>query len=429
MAKTAARPRLTPCALLVATLLATLPAAWAQQAAAPAASAASAPVDALRPELAAPLGAVQELLKTRQYDAALARLREIDSVANRSPYETWVIERLRLAAAAGTGDAAQLERSLSLIGSDARLAAGERAELGEMLMVMHYRAKDYAKAALWAQRTRADAGSTAAMREQARKVHIHAVYAQKDYATAGRELKAEIDAQIAAATAPGEDRLRMLMSCQAQLKDLDGYLDSAEKLVHYHPKPEHWQELLMRLPARTGFADRLGLDLLRLKAAVVGLDDAADLLDAAALAQEAGLAVEASRLMAGGYARGLFGKGPQAAAQAKLRDTSARAAADDEAVMRGKGPAPKTALAMATWGMNYMSAGHTDRGAALIEEALAKGGLKNPEDMRLRLGAQLALAGQAERADRTLAAVQGTDGTAELARLWRLFLKQPKTAK
>jgi hypothetical protein len=414
------------CALALATPLGAAAQATGAAAAAPAASA---PVDALRAELFPLVTAAQDLLKNQQYDAALKRLQETDAVPARSAYETYVIERLRLAAAAGTQDVAQVERSFNLIANDARLAARERAELGELIMVMHYRAKDHARTISWAQRTRADAAASPAMKEQARKVLISAQYASQDWASAARELLAEVQAQEAAGSTPGEDRLRLLISSQALLKDLDGYLATAEKLVRHHPKPEYWQDLLLRLPTRAGFADRLNLDLLRLKAAAIGLDDPADLLDAAAQAQEAGLAVEASKLMAQGYARGLFGKGAQAGAQAKLRDTAARAAADDEAVMRGKGPAPRTALAMATWGMNYMSAGQTERGAALIEEALAKGGLKNPEDVRLRLGAQYALAGQTDKAERTLAAVQGRDGTADLARLWRLQLQQRKTAK
>ena len=67
-------------------------------------SAASVQADeALRAEVGLPLRAAQDLMKVGKNKEALARIREAEAVANRSPYENFVIERLRGSAAAAVG--------------------------------------------------------------------------------------------------------------------------------------------------------------------------------------------------------------------------------------------------------------------------------------------------------------------------------------
>jgi Flp pilus assembly protein TadD len=56
----------------------------------------------------------------------------------------------------------------------------------------------------------------------------------------------------------------------------------------------------------------------------------------------------------------------------------------------------------------------------LIEQGIKKGGLKRPDDARLLLGEAQLKAGQRQRATQTFREVKGTDGTADIARLWVL---------
>ena len=53
-----------------------------------------------------------------------------------------------------------------------------------------------------------------------------------------------------------------------------------------------------------------------------------------------------------------------------------------------------------------------------MEQGIAKGGLKRPEDGKLHLGIAYLQAGNRAKASQVLRSVGGTDGTAELARLW-----------
>ena len=69
----------------------------------------------------------------------------------------------------------------------------------------------------------------------------------------------------------------------------------------------------------------------------------------------------------------------------------------------------------------YATMGQADKAVALIEQGIAKGGLKHPEDAKLRLGQALLQSGKHKaKAVQVLRSVQGNDGAADLGRLWAL---------
>ena len=56
-----------------------------------------------------------------------------------------------------------------------------------------------------------------------------------------------------------------------------------------------------------------------------------------------------------------------------------------------------------------------------MEAGIKKGGLRRPEDAKLHLGLAYIQAGQKAKGIQMLKTVQGTDGVADLARLWIIF--------
>ena len=79
----------------------------------------------------------------------------------------------------------------------------------------------------------------------------------------------------------------------------------------------------------------------------------------------------------------------------------------------------KDGNALVQVGYAYVTLGEVDKGIELIEAGIKKGGLKRPEDAKLRLGmAQLQSAKAKGKATQTLRSVQGTDGANDIARLW-----------
>ncbi len=61
----------------------------------------------------------------------------------------------------------------------------------------------------------------------------------------------------------------------------------------------------------------------------------------------------------------------------------------------------------------------------MMEAAIKAGGLRNPEEAKLRLGEAYAVAGKKQQAIAALKTVGGKDGTAELARYWIMAVNHP----
>ena len=105
------------------------------------------PQAAFRPEIAAPLQAAEELIRAKKFDEALARIRLTDAVADRTANENLAIDRMRGIAAAGAGDIPTATRSFEAVIAAGRLEPADRARMVEVLAQLHFQAKDYPKAA------------------------------------------------------------------------------------------------------------------------------------------------------------------------------------------------------------------------------------------------------------------------------------------
>ena len=196
-----------------------------------------------------------------------------------------------------------------------------------------------------------------------------------------------------------------------------------ERLVALYPTPEYWTDLIYRVMKKPGFSDRLLLDYYRLQFQNGKIEDGSDFVDMAELALLAGLPVEAKTAIDAGYAANLLGTGKEATKHKQLRDRVNKQAADDiKSLDAGEAAAKnaKTGIGMVNIGYNYVINGQYDKGLALMEQGIAKGGLKSPEEAKLHLGMAYLKAGKRDKATETLKSVQGRDGSADFARLWLL---------
>ncbi|QAU35720.1 hypothetical protein [Janthinobacterium sp. 17J80-10] len=373
---------------------------------------------AVRAEVGKPLQAAAELVKAKKYAEALAKLQEADAVTGKTAYETFVLDRMRGAAAAAAGDI-----ELAAAAFDAAIASGfmsatEQLKLIEAMAGAYYRAASYGKAGDWARRYLRISDSAAV-----RGLLTQSLYLQGDYGAALKGLAAEFVEDEQAGRAPVEERLRLLASCYLQLKDAAGYAGALERLLAHYPKKEYWADRLARLQARADFAERLQLDLYRLQLATDSLNSAAGITDMAQLALQAGYPSEAKKALDTGFGSGALGTGGDAERHRRLRDQVNKRAEDDLKTI-GAGDAQAEAApggaGLVNTGYNYVVNGRFDKGIAMMERGLAKGGLKRPEDARLHLGLAYLLAGDKARASQVLKSAQGADGVADLARLWML---------
>ncbi|MBT9490328.1 MAG: hypothetical protein IV093_22715 [Rubrivivax sp.] len=389
--------------------------------AAQAQAAASAPAPAgpsMRPETAPTLQATQKALTERNYAEALNQLRLADAVPGKTPFELYLVERLRFLAATGARDL-----PLALKSVEAALAAEPfepelRATLMDQAANTAYALKDYERAVRWGQQS-LQAGITTPI---ARLRLAQALYLQGQHPAAAQVLDDLASRQRAAGEAPGEPQLRLQASNLLKMKDEAGYARVLEALLASHPKPQIWADRLARLQGQAGFDARLVIDTLRMGQRQGAWTDGEALVELAELAVQAGFVHEARSVLEAGYSAGLLGQGARAAAHQALRQrVQAQATADLAApVPDAQALAARDANFGFATGWNLYTAGRTAEGLALMQQAVQRGLPKYPDDGRLRLAMALAASGQGTLARPLLVAVRDAghrDGLSDLARL------------
>jgi hypothetical protein len=379
--------------------------------------------EAVRPEVGKPLQAAQQHLKAQRFKEALASVRQADAVANKTAGEQTLIERMRLSAALGGGDNASAEHAFEALSASNKLPQADQLKIMESLAGSYYRAKDYAKATQWAQRHLREGGTSPSMRQLVLQVQ----YESGDFASVARTLQAEIAAEERAGRTPAEDRLQLLAYSQQKINDNAGYVGTIEKLVAYHPKQNYWSDLIGRVQRKPGFSDRYTLDIYRLRLATGNLTGANDFMEMAQLAIQAGYPGEARKIVEQGYASGALGKGPEAARHKRLADLVDKHVAENDAAMDqalAEATAARGGDALVAVGFNQVTRGKAEEGVKLIEQGIAKGQLKRPDDAQLRLGMAQLRAGQKAKAAATLRGVKGPDGASDIARLWALQIRR-----
>lgn len=373
--------------------------------------------EGLRPEVGKPLQAAQELLKAQKYKEALAKVREADAVGGKTAYENLILDRMRGTAAAGAGETDLAAKSFEAVINSGKLPEAEQLKIMEAVAGTYYRGKEYSKAAAWANRYFKAGGSGGAMRT----LMLQAQYLNGDFADAAKAVNEMLAADEKAGRAPSEEHLQLLANCYLKLNDRAGYVAALEKLVVHHPKKEYWADLLARIQRKPGFSDRLSLDVYRLMLVTGNLREAGDYMEMAQLALQAGLPAEAKKVVADGFAKGVLGAGNDADRQKRLRDLANKQADDDRKSLvddEKAAMAAKDGEALVKTGYAYVTSGDFDKGIALMEQGIAKGGLRRAEDAKLHLGMAYLQAGNRAKAVQTLRGVGGTDGAADLARLW-----------
>ena len=380
--------------------------------------------EAVRPDVGKPLQAAQEAIRAGKYKQALDKVREAENVGGRTANENYLIERMRLAAASGAGDVETAARSFEAVSG--RVSGADKLRMIESLAGAYYRAHDYNKAMQWGQRYFREGGTSGAIRT----LLIQSQYLAGDFAGAAKELRTEIEQAERAGSAPGEDRLKLLVNATLKLNDTNGYVWALERLVTYYPKKEYWVDLLSRLQRKPNFSDRLALDTYRLSLATGSMSAANDYMEMGQLALQAGFPNEAKQVIDKGFAAGVLGTGKEAERHKRLRDLVAKKVEEDKKEQADKlaeAEAAKDGTALINSGMNLVFNGDKAKGLALMQKGIAKDNLKRPDDARLHLGIAQLVAGDNSRAVATLREVKGNDGTADLARLWSLFARK-KTA-
>ncbi len=374
---------------------------------------------ALRPEVGKPLQQAYELIKAGKGKEALAKVREADAAPNKSAAESLQIDRMRAAAAQRAGDNGTAIQALeSLYG---KVTGAEQGQVAEQLASAHASAKDNAKATQWVQKAQAAGNNSASLKQ----LQAYLQGNSGDYAAIARDSGAAVTAAEQAGRKPEEADLLRLADAQSRTGNAAGQANTLEKLLFNYPKKDYWSIYLSRLPRKSGFSDRFSLDLMRLKLATGSLNKTEDFMEMSQLALQAGFPAEGKLIVDKGFAAGALGTGAEAERHKRLRDLAVKQDTEGKASIEQRATAAAAAKEgsdLVQVGYAYATMGQADKGIALIEQGIAKGGLKRPEDAKLRLGLALLQSGKNKaKAVQVLRSVQGNDGAADLGRLWALY--------
>jgi len=404
--------------------------ASAQDKNAPAAAAAQPPADSVRPELFKLLDPAQikPLMDAKNYAEVKNRVTQAEAVQNRTPYENYVLNRMKLSLATATNDDAGQTGALEAILASGKLPEADKANFTQALATYYYNAKNYPKAIELYKQIQAGGNASDAVNSAL----IRSYYLSGDYASALKAQTPVLEAQTKAGKTPSQEDLRLYASAANKVKDDAAYLYGLEKLAAYYPTDDYWTDLINRgVARRPGFnQDTYITDLLRLEFAAVKKLDASEYADLAELALKDGFPTEAKKVVDAGFAAGVLGTGGNAAQHRQLRDRATKGAADDaKNIASGEASASKSknGAGLVNLGWAYVTMDQFDKGIGFIEQGIAKGGLKSPDEAKLRLGMAYAKAGKKDQAIKTFETVKGSGGAADLAKYWILLVNHPNT--
>lgn len=369
----------------------------------------------LRPEVGKPLQQAADYLKAGRAKEALAKVREADAVANKTPAEQLTVDRMRGAAAARAGEPQTAIKSFESAMASGKLSPAEQAQTAEQLAHLYSQVKDWNKAREWVQKAKQLGGNAAELDKLLAYVNSQS----GDFAAIARDAQAAIEAAEKAGRRPDEADLLRLSDALRRTGNNAGQSAVLEKLVGNYPKQEYWAIVLGRIQSKPGFSGRLTFDVMRLKRETKTLETAEDYVEMTQLALQSGQAAEAKAVIDEGFARGILGKGAEAERQKRLQALAAQKAADaPRELAQTEAESAGDANALVRIGMAYTGLGQYDKGIALMQRGIAKGGLKHADDARLHLGIAHLRAGNKAKANEAFRGVKGTDGAADLARLW-----------
>ena len=374
---------------------------------------------AVRPEVGKPLQQAYDLIKAGKGKEALAKVREAESASGKTAAESLQIDRMKAAAAQRAGDNATAIQALeSLYG---KVSGGEQGQVAEQLAGAYAAARDNAKAGQWVQKAQAAGNNSATLKQ----LHAYLQGNSGDFAAIAKDAAAAVAAAEQAGRKPEEADLLRLADAQLRTNNAAGQANTLEKLLFNYPKKDYWAIYLGRLPRKSGFSDRFALDVMRLKLATGSLSKSDEFMEMSQMALQAGLPSEGKAIVDKGFAAGALGTGAEAERHKRLRDLANKQEIESKASIDQRAAAAVAAKEgndLVQLGYAYVTMGQGDKGIPLIEQGIAKGGLKRPEDAKLRLGLALLQGGKNKaKAVQVLRSVQGNDGAADLGRLWSLY--------
>jgi tetratricopeptide (TPR) repeat protein len=362
-----------------------------------------------------PLKAAQEAVQKKNWNGALAKIKEAQAMPSRTAYDNFMINELLWYVYLQQGRNADAARLLEQQIASGQMPANQKVQRTKTLSQLYFRSGSYGKAIQAAnQYLKSVPGD-----QEMQLLVAQGYFQQKDYKNS-----VAIAERIARGqTKPSEDLLQLMQRCYYELKNPEGTARTLELLLKFYPSADTWDRLL------SGFIDATNHDheliaLYRLAEDVGALRKPAQYVDMTQALVVGGFAIEGQRVLEKGVASGAFSAEDQARAQRTL-ETAKRRADEQRKALPGADKAlaaAKTGDAAYEVGKLYFSAGDYGKAATALQKAITTGGLTDADDAYAELGMALARQGKKADAAKAFDAIKNPQ-FAEVGRLWKLRLR------
>lgn len=374
-------------------------------------------------KLAKPLKAAHDDLDAKKFPEAIAKLKEADGIAGKTPYDQHMINEMLAFAYIRTNDYPDAAKAIEAEVEDGFTPANEEQQKIKTLAALHYQLKNYDKAIDFGQRAIKGGYGT----EEIKKIVGQAYYLKGDWKNTLKFEEGLVDAAIKGGSNPSSESLQLVLSACVKIEDNACTTKALEKLVTYYPKPEYWQNLLFGLMKDTASSDANTLQAYRLMYEVDVLKSADDYIEMAQLAMDAGSPGEAQKALQRGFDKNVFADQRNKEKAQRLLDKAKAKAANDQPTLdkiAKQADSAPTGVQNAGMGLAYLGYGQYDKAVDEYSKAVSKGGLKNPPETQLMLGIADLKAGHKDDAVKAFKAVKGDPVLERLANLWALHAKQ-----
>ncbi len=360
-------------------------------------------------------------MKAGDFPTAKTNLLAADAVPTKNGYDNWIISQYLFDLGKKTNDTAIVNNAFERMAVSEFLPKEYTAgtlnlrTVTQSLFGIEYNKKNYPKAIYWGEKY-LDANPTdGAFMSDLVKISL----LSKDYAKAEALAQKSIAANVAAGQKPSEFQYTALAEIY-QTQKSPKFNGALRDLVKAYPAPKNWKFLLQDFQLRSRMTDKSGLDLYRLMYASGVLESQAEILDYAFTAFDAGLAVEAQKVIESNMASGKVGKGSAEAKDTLARAKTAQANDDPLPKQEARAAASKTGDLDVFVGNSYLGAANYTKAMDLLKRGIGKG-VKDKAGANIKLGIAQLMSGDKVTAKSTFASVSGDTKLVELAGLWSLY--------
>ena len=324
-------------------------------------------------QIAKPMAAAQDAMKTRKWQEVLNKTREAEGIAGaKSQTDLYWMSEFRGYAYHELKQPAEAARELENALNNPCMPEAKKAERYRSLVGLYSSLRNYPKAI--------DFGNRALKlsRDPETMVAVSQAYYQsgnnKDAARVMQELLSSLKAQ---GKQPKEQQLLLVQSACSKAGDNACVAKVFEELVSYYPKPDYWSQLLTAI-TKLDTDDIQKLNVMRLSAQVNVMKNPEEFKEMAQLALEDKLAGEAQSVLEQGFSKKIFVTERDISVNTRLLAAAKKEGEVDKASLAKReadARAAATGDAAVKVGAQYLGYGDAVKAADLLSKGIAKGGI------------------------------------------------------